>query len=110
MFDDNDEIKSTCFEILEELGMVYEEENEEKLREIKQLGFHSEWTYEGRVENSLKLPMPITQRPRLGARKVVSQYTRRFLNALYKEVTSWVVDAKERASYLLLFCIIYSED
>jgi hypothetical protein len=35
LFDANDNIQQTCFEIIEELGMRYEEEYEEKLREVK---------------------------------------------------------------------------
>lgn len=61
-----------CFDIIEELGQVYEEENEEKLREVKQYGFNSEWTYDGLVADCLPLPFPLTHRPRLGARRIVS--------------------------------------
>jgi hypothetical protein len=31
------------FEIIEECGQQYEEEYEEKLREVKQLGYDSDW-------------------------------------------------------------------
>ena len=39
LYDPNDEIKSMCFELIEEIGLRHEEENEEKFRELKQFGF-----------------------------------------------------------------------
>lgn len=44
LYDDNDKIGLAVFEIIEELGLLHEEENEEKFRERKQLGFNEEWT------------------------------------------------------------------
>ena len=35
LYDPNDEIKSMCFELIEEIGQRHEEENEEKFRELK---------------------------------------------------------------------------
>lgn len=43
LFDNNDGIKQMSFEIIEECGQQYEEEYEEKLREVKQLGYDSDW-------------------------------------------------------------------
>jgi hypothetical protein len=39
LYDQNDGIKQAVFELIEEIGIKHEEENEEKLREIKQLGY-----------------------------------------------------------------------
>lgn len=111
LFDPNDNIQQTCFEIIEELGMRYEEEYEEKLREVKQFGFQSEWTFDGLVkDNKITLPFPIAHRPRLGSRCIVRQYVRRFITSLYIEINDWLVTSRERSSYLILFAVIYSEE
>lgn len=52
----------------------------------------------------------MAHRPRLGARWLVRQYVRRYIHALYQEVSDWRVESRERASYLIVFSIIYSED
>ena len=44
LYDQTDSIRSMTFEILEEIGQVHEEENEEKLREVKQFAYKNEWT------------------------------------------------------------------
>ena len=91
--------------------MRYEEEYEEKLRDIKQLGYQNEWTFEGTVKDSkITFPFPIAHRPRLGARMIVRQYVRRYITGLYKEISDWLVLSRERSSNLILFSVIYSED
>lgn len=45
LYDQNPDIRHLTFEILEELGLAHEEENEEKLREIKQFGYTPEWMH-----------------------------------------------------------------
>lgn len=111
LYDANDEIRSVCFEIIEEMGALHEEMEEVKLREIKQLGFQSEWTQGGTIKDSmLILPFPILRRPRLGARIQVRQYVRRYIKALFKEIGDWIQENKERASNLLLYSVVYVED
>jgi hypothetical protein len=111
LFDQNDTIQQTCFEIIEELGQRYEEEYEEKLRDVKQLGYQSEWTFDGTVKDSkIGFPFPIAHRPRLGARWLVRQYVRRYMSGLFKEISDWLVASRERSSFLILFSVIYSED
>lgn len=91
--------------------MRYEEEYEEKLRDMKQLGYAAEWTFDGEVkDNKISFPFPIAHRPRLGARMIVRQYVRRYITGLYKEISDWLVLSRERSSNLILFSIIYSED
>ena len=58
----------------------------------------------------LPLPHPFKHRPRLGARLVVRNYTRIYLQALYREISDWIHEARIRSSYLLLYCIVYTED
>jgi hypothetical protein len=40
----------------------------------------------------------------------VRQYTRRYLNALYREICDWHEEGRERSARLLLTCIVYTED
>jgi len=58
----------------------------------------------------LPLPFPFLHRPRVGSRVLVRSYVRRYLSALYKEIQDWLEEARERASNLLLCCIVYTED
>jgi hypothetical protein len=72
LFDNSEIVQTTCFEIIEELGLAYEEEYEEKLREHKQFGVVAEWTLGGSVKDTtIAYPFPFTHRPRLGARWLV---------------------------------------
>ena len=43
LYDKNDDIRKLVFELIEEIGQQHEESNEEKFREIKQLGYNPEW-------------------------------------------------------------------
>jgi len=43
LYDENDGIRSLVFDLIEELGLLHEEDNEEKFRDIKQLGYVPEW-------------------------------------------------------------------
>jgi len=111
LYDQGDDIKQTCFDIIEELGQQYEEEYEEKMREVKQLGYAAEWTFNGAVkDHQIEFPFPCTHRPRLGARWLVRQYVRRYIHSLYKEVSDWLETSRERSSFLVMYSIIYSED
>ena len=113
LYDASDDIKQTVFEIIEDLGQQYEEdeENEVKLRETKQFGAKSEWTFSGKIKDSdLTLPFPIAHRPRMGSRVMVRSYVRRYILALFKEISEWMEEHRERASNLLLYSLIYSEE
>lgn len=97
--------------MIEELGKQYEEEYEKDIRELKQLGFKPEWSHDGLVRDTdLILPLPFVERPCLGSRILVRSYVRRYLHALYKEINDWIEENRERASNLLLSCILYTED
>jgi len=111
LYDQNDGIREAVFDLIEELGKQYEEEYEQDVRELKQLGFKPEWSFEGKVRDAdLLLPLPFVHRPCLGARVLVRSYVRRYLPALYKEINDWIEENRERASQLLLCCVIYTED
>ena len=111
LYDPLDSVKTVTFEVLEDLGESHEQENEEKFRDRKQLGFHEEWTLGGLIKDSqVDLPFPIVHRPRLGARVMVRSYVRRYIKAIYKEMSDWIEENSERTSNLLLYSIIYCED
>ena len=111
LYDQNDGIRENVFEMIEELGRIYEEEYEKDIREIKQFGYTPEWGLNGAVKDSdLPLPYPFVHRPCLGSRILVRSYVRRYLKALYNEVNDWIQENRERSSQLLMFSIIYTED
>ena len=107
--DKDADVQKLCFELIEEMGEQFEEEEEEKFRDKKQYDFDTEWTL-GRKEFDIPFPHPIAHRPRLGSRTIVKGYTRRYLHALYREITDWLKDGRERSSKLLLSCIVYTEN
>lgn len=93
------------------MGKHYEEEYEKDIRELKQLGFTPEWAFNGKVRDSdLILPLPFFHRPCMGSRILVRSYVRRYLHAIYREITDWIQENRERASWLLLCSIVYTEE
>ena len=107
--DPNENIQDLAFELLEEMGMDYEEREEGKVRDKKQYALDAAWTNNGEF-SALALPRPFKHRPRLGARNVIRGYIRRYLNAIYKELTDWIIENRARAAHLLLCLIVYTED
>lgn len=111
LFDKHEAIRTLTFELIEELGHLHEEGNEEKLREIKQFGYKPEWTHDGHIdENKITFPFPMAHRPRLGSRILVRSYVRRYLRAIYTEIGDWIEEHAERTSSLLLYSICYTEE
>lgn len=111
LYDHNDAIRTTTFELIEEIGRQHEELNEDKFREIKQFGYVPEWLHNGLVKDEdVTLPEPLAHRPRLGARILVRSYVRRYLKALYAEIGAWIQDHQERAANLLMYSICYVEE
>ena len=41
---------------------------------------------------------------------MVRSYVRRYIKAIYHEMGDWIEENAERASHLLLYSIVYSED
>ena len=56
------------------------------------------------------MPAPLKRRPRLGARCLIRNYTRRYLKGIYNELMDWIHENRLRSAHLLLYAIIYSED
>ncbi|EGR31275.1 protein kinase domain protein [Ichthyophthirius multifiliis] len=122
LFDEYEEIRATCFEVLEEAGAEEERQNvkiivffqnikkkEKDLRDNKQFGIDSEWTYDGKIKN-LPLPEPFIKRPCLGARMLVRSQFRKFQKALYREIKDSNLSSRIRAAQLLRISIIYCEN
>ena len=109
LFDGIEDIEKMVYEQMEEIGKIYEIENEKDLRDAKQWDFQSPWTQEGIMAN-LPLPAPFERRPRLGCRIIIRNYVRRFIIAICKELDDWIEDTRERAVNLLLCTIVYTED
>ena len=107
--DPNDDIKDLAFELLEEMGIDYEEREEQKIRDTKQYALEAAWTNNGEFVG-LELPRPFKHRPRLGSRIVIRSYVRRYLKAIYRELSDWILENRARAAHLLQSLIIYAED
>lgn len=70
---------------MDEIGLMEEREKEEEFREIKQMGFQSEWTYDGKLV-SLPLPPPFKMRPRLGSRNTVKNELTKIISPIQREL------------------------
>eukprot|EP00742_Colponemidia_sp_Colp-10_P008737 GILJ01009480.1.p1 GENE.GILJ01009480.1~~GILJ01009480.1.p1 ORF type:complete len:959 (-),score=177.34 GILJ01009480.1:85-2961(-) len=107
--DESPEVQTSVFELIEELGHQYEIEHEKDIRELRQYGIDSPWTHNGLMAG-LPLSLPFIHRPRLGSRLYVPSNVRRFLNAIYNELTDWNEDARHQASSLLYSVVVYTEE
>lgn len=109
LFDEISDIRENTFLQIEAIGQKYEEEKEKDIREIRQLGFQEPWTCDGLMVH-LPLPEPFAKRPRLGARLYFRQYVRRYLNAIFVELSDWITSNRLYSSNLLVCLIIFTED
>lgn len=101
LFDDFAEIREFTLGIIEEVGLAVEREKEKDFREIKQLGYHPEWSYEGKII-TLPLPEPFKERPRLGSRNLVKGHFLRLTSAISRELKDRIGIANRlRAAKLL---------
>jgi hypothetical protein len=86
---------------MEELGVMTEREKEEDFREQKQMGYESEWTYDGKL-NNLPLPSPFQKRPRLGSRHTVMSETKKLIPPIKTELKDVLrPHGRLKASHLL---------
>jgi hypothetical protein len=109
LFDLDEEVRQTAYELIEEIGVQYEREKEKEFREIKQFGVEPEWTSGGKI-TQIQLFPPFKKRPRLGARVFVRSHIRKYLSALYKDVKDWQFENRIHSANLLLVSLIYCED
>ena len=111
LFDKNSEIALYVSERFALMGKQYEIDNEKELREQKQYGVDSAWcVYVGNKFDTLIYPFPLTSRPSLGCRKLVSKYLRRYIKNICTEFEGIDENIKFKVANLLLYSIAYSED
>jgi hypothetical protein len=86
---------------MEEVAVAREREKEQDFREIKQLGYHPDWSYEGKLLN-MPLPEPFKSRPRLGARHLVKSHFSRLAFPINRELKDRIsTKSRLRAAQLL---------
>lgn len=87
--------------MIEEVAVAREREKELEFREIKQLGYNPDWSYDGKLLN-LPLPKPFTSRPRLGARNLVKSHFSRLVFPITRELKDRIsTKSRLRAAQLL---------
>ena len=94
-------------ESLEELGLQYEDEHQDKILEMRQYGVDGA---EGRANYEQELPSPWITRPKLSTRLFVRSHTNRFLTTVLKELNDWKATTKIHAIGLLRSILIYTEE
>lgn len=110
LFDDLDEIQTYALQIIEEVGLSVEREKEKEFREMKQLGFQPEWSYEGKLLN-LPLPKPFKSRPRLGARHMIKSHMYKLIIPIGRELKDRLnIQARLRATQLLEMMMVFVEE
>ena len=83
------------------MGQMIEREKEEDFREQKQMGYESEWTYDGKLSD-LPLPSPFKKRPRLGARFTVTAELTKLIHPIRRELKDTIHTLSRYKSSCLL--------
>lgn len=104
--DELDTIRVDAHQHLEELGKIYEEENEKDVKEIKEYG-HKEIIP---IDNSDILPHPFKQRPRLGTRMLIRDHVSKFVPIALDELSNWDILLRQKAAQVLQRVVIYCEE
>jgi hypothetical protein len=86
---------------MEEIGISIEREKEKDFREVKQLGYQPEWSYDGQILD-LPLPSPFKARPRLGARHLIKSHFYKLVIPIERELKDRIgIPHRLRAAQLL---------
>ena len=94
---------------MEQIAVAVEREKEKEFREVKQLGYQPEWTYDGKLSN-LPLPKPFRSRPRLGARHLIKCHFYKLAPAINRELRDRISGkSRYRALQLLEYSLFDSE-
>lgn len=104
-----DSIESTrqlALQTIDICGHQYEAENSDDVVERRQFNVDGD----SRCNHISPLPFPFTGRPRLGARLFVRSNTKRFFDALLRELTDWKLVTKIQAAHLLQMLLVYCEE
>lgn len=109
-FDSHKSIQESAMEIMEQVGVNCEREKEKDFREQKQMGYQSEWTYDGKLVD-LPLPAPFTKRPRLGCRHTVMCQVSKLIHPIKRELKDSIhEESRLKSANLLEKMIIYVEE
>jgi nitrogen regulatory protein PII len=104
--DDCAEINALCMRNLEAIGKEHESENQKDIIERRQFGVDGS-KY---INLDKPLPPPFTCRPRLGMRLFVRGHTRRFVNPLTQELTSWISKTRVKAAVMFRTIVCFMEE
>lgn len=96
--DDAPTVATAAFKCLQLCGKQYEDEHPDEIIERRQYGVDGDH----RINLEKPLPLPFTERPRIGVRLYVRGNTKRFLTALVNELTNWVSQVRKEKQKLLM--------
>ncbi|CAG9318752.1 unnamed protein product [Blepharisma stoltei] len=100
LFDNNETVRETTFEIIEEIGAIHERENNEIIRDPRGKGH----------KHSLSIPNPIIKRPRAGARYLFRKHFDKLYDRAVQEFSAWNLSSKIFSANILITLIVYTED
>ena len=110
LFDPNQEIAVIARDFVQKRGTQHSEEKEKEFRERLQLGYKEQWLLNGEVdEGALWFPLPFTERPDLGTRMLIRNYSRFWIKALFRDVKGLNMENQVKGLELLLANLIYCE-
>lgn len=104
--DENSNIQKVALNCLIKCGQQYENEHPDEIIERRQYGIDGD----DRCNFEKPLPLPFTERPRIGIRIYVRGNTKRFLFALINELTNWQNKTRIKSAKLLKYIIILCEE
>lgn len=104
--DDADSVSSIAMDCLEVCGKQYETDHPDEIIEKRQYGI------DGDIRMNLEkpLPRPFLRRPRIGMRLYVRGNTKRFLSALFNELTNWISKTRLKSCRLLHVIMVMCEE
>eukprot|EP00698_Gefionella_okellyi_P014136 TRINITY_DN390_c0_g1_i1.p1 TRINITY_DN390_c0_g1~~TRINITY_DN390_c0_g1_i1.p1 ORF type:complete len:852 (+),score=165.88 TRINITY_DN390_c0_g1_i1:49-2556(+) len=104
VYDANEEISKAAWNAMDAIGAQYEDDNEERLRDLRNYGSALAHL---RVHVEEKAPKP---RPRLGARLIVNDVFSNVVPPLLTKLGDWSADTRRLAAECLRSVIIFAED
>ncbi len=119
--ENHEDINLFVNERMEEIGKLYEKDNEKEIIEDIQYGIDGKWidlcgarssnniNENGRV-SWLYYPFPLSGRPRLGSRYIMCKYLRRYIKSICKEFECIEESIRKKCANLLFFSIVFCED
>ena len=104
--DESSSVADASMRCLKICGKQYEDEHQDDIIERRQYGVDGD----NRINLDKPLPVPFTERPRLGMRLYVRGNTKRFLTALVNELTNWVSQTRIKSANLLKVIVVLCEE